>query len=315
MPFSNILEFVEGPDGLRWTLYPVQRLILKIYYGLELDNTQRTITVTDRFQEEDLYRLTEQEYLGYLYGEGRCSVREQDTITRNNIVLVMGRRTGKTLLEAVIANYEIIQLLQAGNPHETLGLSLSQMLEVRCVTFSSNMVQHITDMLSTQVDTVQDLRTARSGHSRSGITFRTPAMDHTGIPQRGNLRLRVVTGQPQIHGTSCSALIFDELAHIQNEQEVTQAHLPSLLTPGRYAMLSTPRRASGSLYSHFVHAMQSRAPETPLALQIPTWEVQPSMGEGFLRRSFEEDPMRFLVEYGAEWQANPHRVVTINITI
>ena len=35
---ADIIEFVEASWGLKMTLFPVQRVILKAHYGLELDD-------------------------------------------------------------------------------------------------------------------------------------------------------------------------------------------------------------------------------------------------------------------------------------
>ena len=37
---ADIIEFVEAPWGLKMTLFPVQRVILKAHYGLELDDEE-----------------------------------------------------------------------------------------------------------------------------------------------------------------------------------------------------------------------------------------------------------------------------------
>ena len=37
---ADIITFIESPWGLNQTLYPVQRIIIKAHYGLELDDNQ-----------------------------------------------------------------------------------------------------------------------------------------------------------------------------------------------------------------------------------------------------------------------------------
>ena len=43
---ANIIEFVESSWGLKMKLFPIQRIILKIHYGLELDDTT-TFKISD----------------------------------------------------------------------------------------------------------------------------------------------------------------------------------------------------------------------------------------------------------------------------
>jgi len=123
VPFNNILDFVEGPMGLNWTLLPVQRFILKLYYGIELNTSERRIQIFDPFQETLRYSLSEDDYLSYLFEEGRCNVQDQSLLPRPGLVLAAGRRTGKSTLAELTASYTVIQLLQLGNAHEAFGAS------------------------------------------------------------------------------------------------------------------------------------------------------------------------------------------------
>lgn len=90
----NILSYIEQPWGLGLTLYPVQKFIVKLYYGVELDDQEKTIEITDRFRTSVLYQFTEKEYLRYLASEGRCNISEQDHM-RRQLLLSIGRRAGK----------------------------------------------------------------------------------------------------------------------------------------------------------------------------------------------------------------------------
>ena len=316
MPFNSILEYVEGPGGLGWTLYPVQRFILKLYYGLELDDTQRTIIIPDMFQEHTRYTLTEQEYLSYLFGEGRCSVPDTSTIPRNNLVLAMGRRTGKTTLASFIASYTIIQLLQLMNPHEIFeSMTPRQRLYVVGISPNSDLRSNLLYDVQDCVYRCQDLQSAAVSYGIQGnVTFLTYAGRQLGLTN-GNLVFSSLTARPRHSSGRRAMLIIDELAHMEHEQGMYDANLPTIISPGHYVLMSTPNRASGAFYMAFIHAMQSAGHvDSPLALQIPTWEVQQALGSGYLRDNYNREPSRFLVEFGAVWR-DTRRVVTINVTI
>ena len=62
---ANIIEFVEAPWGLGMTLFPVQKVILKAHYGLELDDTKK-FKISD-WRRENWKELTEKEYLKHIY--------------------------------------------------------------------------------------------------------------------------------------------------------------------------------------------------------------------------------------------------------
>lgn len=91
---ADIIEFVESSWGLKMTLFPVQRVILKAHYGLELDDT-------DTFQISDWTRSkvethTEKSYLKKLFDEGRCNIGEViPGKQRREMILSIGRRSGK----------------------------------------------------------------------------------------------------------------------------------------------------------------------------------------------------------------------------
>jgi len=78
---------------------PGQKFILKLYYKIPLNDKIKTIIVRDKFNEHILYEFTEQEYLNYLYNEGRCNIRYIDDKVRNELVLIIGRRGTKCVWE------------------------------------------------------------------------------------------------------------------------------------------------------------------------------------------------------------------------
>jgi hypothetical protein len=91
---ADIIEFVEAPWGLKMTLFPVQKVILKAHYGLELDDKER-FTITD-WRRENARHVTEKEYLKILFEEGRCNIGEViPGKQRREMILSIGRRSGK----------------------------------------------------------------------------------------------------------------------------------------------------------------------------------------------------------------------------
>ena len=70
----NIIEFVESPWGLKMKLFPVQRVILKAHYGLELSG-EKSFEISD-WRRENVEHHSEKSYLKKLYDEGRCNIGE-----------------------------------------------------------------------------------------------------------------------------------------------------------------------------------------------------------------------------------------------
>ena len=91
---ADIIEFVESSWGLKMTLFPVQRVILKAHYGLELDDVE-TFQISD-WTRTKVETHTEKSYLKKLFDEGRCNIGEViPGKQRREMILSIGRRSGK----------------------------------------------------------------------------------------------------------------------------------------------------------------------------------------------------------------------------
>ena len=113
---ANIIEFVEAPWGLGMTLFPVQKVILKAHYGLELDDTKK-FKISD-WRRENWKELTEKEYLKHIYDDGRCNIGDVVPGTeRREMVLSIGRRSGKCVLgdTLVLTDNGIFRIDQLGD--------------------------------------------------------------------------------------------------------------------------------------------------------------------------------------------------------
>ena len=150
----DIITFVEAPWGLNQRLYPVQRVVLKAHYGIPLDNNafgyplDRRVPEDHPYYDPDLvdtrgfykYRvpisdwrrsswqyMTEAEYLAYLFDSGRANIREVKVgEERREMVLALGRRSGKTQIAAFISAYETYKLILKGDPQGYYGLPVGE---------------------------------------------------------------------------------------------------------------------------------------------------------------------------------------------
>jgi intein/homing endonuclease len=123
---KDVVEFLTAPWGLALGcnpevpgLYPVQRFILKSYYGMPLDeSSNRDIIVKDQFNEREIYRFNEQEYMLYLFNEGRINRLYEPGKMYPNMVLVCGRRAGKCVGEGTFINTGkgLIEIQKLGDP-------------------------------------------------------------------------------------------------------------------------------------------------------------------------------------------------------
>ena len=116
-PMADVIEFIsEAAWGLNIRLFPVQRVILKAHYGLELDDKTR-FKVAKNWRLTSFWEFTEKEYLAYLHDEGRCNIREVDH-ERREMILALGRRAGKCVLGDTLVPTDrgIYRIEELGDP-------------------------------------------------------------------------------------------------------------------------------------------------------------------------------------------------------
>ena len=134
----DIVTFAEAKWGLNINLFPVQKFILKSFYGLELDDTEKSIIIPDEINTREIGRFTEREFMQFLIDTGRTNLKEY-TIgkTRGELVLCCGRRASKSSIASIISNYEVYRLLKMGNPQKYFGFPDGQEIAV-CTTATTD---------------------------------------------------------------------------------------------------------------------------------------------------------------------------------
>lgn len=326
----DIVTFVTAKWGLGQTLYPVQRIILKASYGLALDDVDPCVTVWD-WRHENTQMMTEAEYLRYLYDNKRCNIREViPGVQRRELVLAVGRRSGKTYLCACIAAYEIYKLLLKECPQDFYGLSKTNTIGVVSIATNKDQAKLLYDEASGHFSNCAFFHEFTANNTQSFVKFQTPHDikqygRYTDDPSaRSSMRMTflpcVASG---IRGPGNIVIILDELAHFNDSgesdaQKVYTSVKPSLaafspkdpnnrlkeLGPveGRMISISSPLGRQGHFYNLFMQAMKGgRAAKNMLAIQAPTWEVNPSVEADFLEEMFAQDSVAFFTEFGAQF--------------
>lgn len=333
----GILEYIENKSwGLGITLFPVQRFIVKLYYHVPLDDVNKCITVRDMFNTRTLYEFTETEYLRYLYNEGRCNIGEQDH-ERRELLLAIGRRAGKTTLSGIFASYEVYRLLNLSNPQEYYGLPNGNRIQIISVATDKEQAGILFNEVTTHLSRCEYFKPYIANNTQSHIQFRTPAdiERYGGTVRHENGKFTSFNGKATLRVTfkSCIAkglrgsgnvvVIMDEMAHFKDAGQSSAADIYASVTPStaafspkdpedpqvpigpvesRIICISSPLNKSGKFYELYHQAM-SRAPgsENMLAIQGPTWEVNPTIDPAYYRQRYHADPATFMVEHGAQF--------------
>jgi hypothetical protein len=244
----NVIQYAESAWGLKMKLYPVQRFIIKLHYNLPLDDTEKTIEVTDRFRTQVRYRLTEVEYLHFLYEEGRCNIPEQDH-ERRQLILPVGRRSGKSTLSAVFASYEIYRLLSLKDPHTYYGLPRGNQIKLISVATGKEQAAILYNDITAHLTNCEFFKPYAVSKTSDAVQFMTPSdLDRFGYGNvhrdngkfqsfKGKASIKVAfaaAASNRIRGSGCIVIIMDEMAHFletgtSSAKDIYDAVIPSAL--------------------------------------------------------------------------------------
>lgn len=331
----DIITFVEAEWGLDMRLYPVQRVILKAHYGIPLDdNLANSFVITD-WRRENPRRFTEAEYLRYLNDEGRCNIREVvPGQERRQMILSVGRRSGKTLISSCVAAYETYKLINKGNPQHYYGLSPSSNIQLISVATGKDQAGLLYQEVSGHYAKCSFFRRYTANHTMSYARFQTPHDIEEFGPYSENPQARAsikatfhACNAKGLRGAGNVVVILDEVAHFVEQggssaEDVWKAIAPSIgtFTPkdeygepidgpgtpseGRTILISSPLGTQGLFYNKFRQGMSGgESSEHMLCVQAPTWEVNPTVSASVFKDAYAEDPRIFFTEWGGEFRS------------
>ena len=357
----DIITFIEAPWGLGLKLFPVQRIILKAHYGMALDDNQLgipldtritrahpqwndswaehlddegyykwRIVVTD-FRRENIEYMTEAGYLRFLYDEGRCNIREVvPGQQRREMVLSVGRRSGKTLITSCVVAYETYRLLLKGNPQKVYGSSQSNVIQLISVATDRDQAGLLYREASGHFTKCDFFKPYAANATQSFATFQTPFdierygsyADNQKARYSINVTFRSCVAKG-LRGGANLLVALDEVAHFGEKgqasaDEVYQAVEPSTRTfspkdpknptrpigenEGRIILISSPLGKQGLFYKQYRLGFgNNKAADNLICIQAPTWEVNPTVPAETFVASYLKDPNVFFTEFGAEF--------------
>jgi hypothetical protein len=326
---ANIIEFVEAPWGLGMTLFPVQKVILKAHYGLELDDVKR-FKISD-WRRQHFRDVTEKEYLQLLFDEGRCNIGHVvPGNERREMVLSIGRRSGKTTISACIAAYETYKLIKKDDPQLYYGLPASNNIQIISVATDKDQAGLLYNEVSGHFRNCAFFGPYTANNTQSYARFQTPKdVERYGryiedpsakATLKVTFRSCVAKG---LRGAGNICVIMDEIAHFtetgqSGAEEVYNAVVPSTSAyspkdpndrrvpigpvEGRVISISSPLGKQGLFYKLFQIGMQGgKASENMLCVQAPTWEVNPTVPAVEFEKHYLKNPAVFFTEYGGEF--------------
>lgn len=323
----NIIEFCESKHyldlpGRGVTLYPMQRIILKAFYRGQPGNEMLELT------EEEIQLLFEYKL------DNVIEKYHGDNLFRD-LVLVLGRRSGKDFMVSLMALYEVMRLLEipGGSPFKYYHLAEGNPIFILTVATSSDQARILFTEIKEKMTSSEYFRD-KIGHMESDkISLLTPddkikqkqllqdGLDNAAAKIRGSVVIMSGhSNSESLLGKRYYALLLDEVASFKATAGASGGdRIYTALSPGtadfvrkavvdgeekwitdsKIISISSPRAEEGMLFR-----LYNNAPETPtrLAFKLPTWKVNLGQKEENLRAEFKfMSANEFNMEFGAEF--------------
>lgn len=324
----NIVEFAEVPWGLNLKLTPVQKFMLKVMHGLELNDTDRTIIVRDKFNAKTLEEFTEVEFAKWSYEEGKCNIdfSNSDNLKRNfyEILLAIGRRSGKSTIASIEVCYKFYELLKMGDPHKNYNVPPGQEIAVVSCAPTDGQSQIVFNMAQTFSLGCPFLKHRITHPNQKYFELQTDWDQETyGSGKSSKGSIKYFTGgsaSNALRGHNSIINIIDEMAFfVENGGRFSIDEVYGALSPtmanfknknnenwidGLMICLTSPYAAYGKFYELFKESFTDSVRDNGnrIAFNYYTAIVnQDASPEAYLRSQYRSDRSRFDREFGAQF--------------
>ncbi len=210
-------------------------------------------------------------------------------------VWALGRRSGKTLMSAIVATYAATMLADGYKRHLRPNEKFYIVSIANTIGQAKIALQGVKDLIGGSLILKRLIvrETSDTLELSNGAVFKAlPASSRSG------------------RGMACPLLIFDELAHAVDSEvgnaagsTLYQALSPSVAQFGKLGkilLLSSPWIQSGIFWDLYKQAASGNFAHMQV-VQAPTWEVNPTISRDFLEQERSRDPELFSIEYGANF--------------
>lgn len=340
----SIIDFVESPDYLGLShysptpiyLYPLQKLVLKIFYRGSIGNEDSELTQEELDVIEDFGIDCDD--------NGNLKEKFNSASLFRELILVWGRRSGKDFVISILALYEAMKLLEApkGDPYSLYNLGPGAPFTILTVANSSTQAQilfreikdkilrspYFSDKLSADKMSQESINLLTPADKRQNEEFKK-----RGLPLLpGSVEIRCGhSNSDTLAGIGCFCLLLDEIglykqtAGASGGDAIFRTLTPSVATyvrkedvkddkgnvvvdgdgnpvqkntyDGKIICISSPRGKEGIFYELYRHSPNVKH---RLMCRMPTWNVNPNHTEESLHELFPEmTEEEFSMEFGA----------------
>lgn len=271
------------------SLWPMQKIVLKLFYRGSRGNEHLVLTEDER---RELLDISENEELDYDETQGgfRQILEKYDRGNpHNTLLLVMGRRSSKTLMVSIIAAYEAYKLIELGNPHKYFserGVEITAGKPIAILNVAVSAKQAY-DPLFLEIES----RITRSPYFTDKVNYsactkgtiylltesdreemKRRKAENIDIPVDGSIVLMSGhSNSNSLRGKAAICVLFDEFAHfIQTDGRTSGDESLRALSPsvkqfgveGRVVLLSDPKGRDGQFWKLFQLSQErAKAPD------------------------------------------------------
>lgn len=311
-PISN---FVKAQGFIDLEPSPTQEVILKVIFNKPLDGVNRkTVNIETRSKkggfitkEEQLTEIQIYEFITEAKYRFDSALNLAPKI--NKINLICGRRSGKTLISAIISIYVAISTnwkpFLKKTPFATV-LIMSHSRE-----FSDEVLEVIRTLVETS-DVLRRLINKDKKNTASTINLKVPWILDGNKIQYSRVQIKVAAASSKTtRGVAACAILCDEIAYWNSDETMTEtdakiinAVRPSMKQFSEHAMLiklSSPGLKRGVLYDEYRKHLDGTLPKSYAVFKAPTWMMNNILPINELREEYDLNPEGFDVEYRANF--------------
>jgi hypothetical protein len=308
-----IENFVRGQGFIDLDPTPVQEVILKTIFSKPLDlTTKKEVSIEARTTEGgfDIQKmfLTEPEIYEFLT-EAKYTPGLLSQIKVNKIDLICGRRSGKSMLSAIIAIYCAISTnwkpFLKKTPYATV-LIMSHSKD-----FSDEILEVIRSMIENS-ELLSRLINKEKKNTSQTMNLKIPFIKNSVI-EYSRVQIKVAAASSKTtRGVAACAVLCDEACFWGTSEEmkesdtkVIEAVRPAMKQFGEHAMLiklSSPGAKRGVVYTEYLRHREGTLPASYAVFKAPTWMMNNLISIQDLKEEHELDPDSFDTEYRSNFR-------------
>jgi len=331
----DIITFCENAKYLNllgsrppMNLTKVQKIILKCFYANSEGNEKLELLESEKDWLKEWAKKKDKQKQDLI--ENVLKKHEEKNLILE-LILVLGRRSGKTTIASVIATYEAYKCLELYNPQEYYGLAPDNPIFILNVATAGPQAKLLYNEIRARIrnSTYFKDKLNQEASSEEYTYLLTPHDKDTNdsLMKQGRdkelIKGSVIiqcghSNSNSLMGSGIICLIFDEFAYFNDGSGKTGGQKiygdlipatkafrhPNGTPAARVVEISAPAGKSGIFYSNYKMSMEPEG-KNMMAFQFPTWECSPVIkSKEDLRVEFEKNEAEAIVRYGAEFSAS-----------